>query len=66
MQETSYPYGLKTSTEATKKRYPGFPTIYEQKVSSHAGDLECCSEQKYIGSLNRRFSVQRNDPDRGY
>jgi hypothetical protein len=25
------PYGLKTSTEETKNKYPGFPTIYEQK-----------------------------------
>ena len=26
-----YPYGLKTSTEETKNKYPSFPTIYEQK-----------------------------------
>jgi hypothetical protein len=25
------PYGLKTSTEETKNKYPGFPTIYVQK-----------------------------------
>jgi hypothetical protein len=25
------PYGVKTSTEETKNKYPGFSTIYEQK-----------------------------------
>ena len=25
------PYGLKTSIEETKNKYPGFPTIFEQK-----------------------------------
>jgi hypothetical protein len=25
------PYGVKTSTEETKNKYPSFPTIYEQK-----------------------------------
>jgi hypothetical protein len=25
------PYGLKTSTEETENKEPGFPTIYEQK-----------------------------------
>ena len=52
------PYGLKTSTEEKRKGYPGFPTIYEQK-SKHTM-LEI-----WRVILNRRFSVQRNDQDRG-
>jgi hypothetical protein len=30
-KDLEIPYGLKTSTEKTKNKYLGFPTIYEQK-----------------------------------
>ena len=52
-------YGLKTSTEENRKGYPGLPTFYEQKSK-----LTVLEIGRVI--LNRRFSLQRNDQDRGY